>query len=93
MKLPALSVIVASQAVIWCFAGTWIHGWKILLYPLSWGVIGAGFYFHNKKNPISQPIKDHTSQGPWANSEKSPKNEESATGGDSADKQEISAVD
>ena len=93
MRLPALSVIVAAQAIIWCFAGTWIHGWKILLYPLTWGIIGAGFYFHNNKYPITQPIKDHTSTGPWANSQRPSEADEAVDSGGSADQEKISAAD
>ena len=93
MRLPALSVIVASQAIIWCFAGTWIHGWKILLYPLSWCLVGAAFYFHNKKYPIAGLATHHTSKGPWANSKKPTDVEASESTEDSADKQKLATAD
>lgn len=53
MRLPTLSVIILSQAVIWGIAGAAIHGPMILLYPLSWAAIGAAFWFHAKRNPIT----------------------------------------
>ena len=56
MRLPALSVIIAIQALIWCVAGSLpsVHGPKILLYPLAWGLIVGGFYLHAKTFPISK---------------------------------------
>lgn len=70
MRLPALSVIIASQLVIWCIAGAAIHGWMILLYPLSWLVIGSAFYFHLKKHPIETNNACDTPKQEWANSQK-----------------------
>lgn len=52
MRLPALSVIIAVLAIIWCVAGSIAHTPRILLYPLAWGLIAAGFYVHAKMNPI-----------------------------------------
>lgn len=74
MRLPALSLIIVSQLVVWCVAGAVIHGWAILLYPLSWALIGAAFYFHNKKYPIQTSASDEvTKEAPkqWANSKSS----------------------
>lgn len=73
MRLPALSLIIVSQLVIWCVAGVVVHGWTILLYPLSWALIGAAFYMHNKKNPIQIPASDAQEASPkkWANSKTS----------------------
>lgn len=52
MRLPALSVIIAVLAIIWCIAGSMAHSPRILLYPLAWGLIAGGFYLHAKMNPI-----------------------------------------
>lgn len=60
MRLPSLSVIIASQAIIWCAAGAWILGPKILLYPLAWVAVGAAFYFHLKKYPIGATTAKRT---------------------------------
>lgn len=70
MRLPTLSVIVASQAIIWCIAGAAFHGPMILLYPLSWAVIAGAFYYHNKRNPIKLPALSVPSDEKWANSKK-----------------------
>ena len=69
MRLPSLSVIILSQAVIWCVAGTVIHGPTILLYPLSWLALGVAFWYHSKKFPVKtvamhQPEPDETSALP-----------------------------
>ena len=71
MKLPPLWIIVSSQALIWCIAGAYVHSWKILLYPLSWVVVGAAFYLHNKRNPILTGPSPELSSGPFANSKNS----------------------
>ena len=76
MRLPTLSIIVASQAVIWCIAGAAVHGPMILLYPLSWALIGAAFYFHNKKYPIKLPALSVPSDEKWANSKKDGKRDD-----------------
>ena len=70
MRLPALSLIVASQLVIWCVAGAIVHGWAILLYPLSWALIGAAFYWHNKTHPVVTSVSEAPDEAPkkWANS-------------------------
>ena len=70
MRLPTLSTIIISQAVIWCIAGASVHGPMILLYPLSWLVIGACFYFHNKAVPIQLGEVSVPSDEQWANSKK-----------------------
>jgi len=49
-----LSFIIAIQAIIWCLAGSVFIDPKILLYPLAWGLIAAGFFFHSKKFPITK---------------------------------------
>ena len=56
MRLPSLSIIIAIQAIIWCVAGSIpsVHGPRILLYPLAWGLIAAGFLLHAKTFPISK---------------------------------------
>ena len=53
MRLPALSVIIISQLVIWCIVGASVHGPMILLYPASWMLILSAFYFHIRKYPVS----------------------------------------
>lgn len=70
MRLPTLSVIIASQAIIWCIAGAAIHGGMILLYPISWIAIAAAFYYHNKRNPIKLPAPTVPSDETWTNSRK-----------------------
>lgn len=70
MRLPSLSVIIASQALIWCIAGAWIHGSMILLYPLAWVAIATMFFFHNKMFPIKLPAPNVPSSDSWANSRK-----------------------
>ena len=47
MRLPSLSAIIASQAVLWCLAGVWIHGWMILVYPLAWLAVLSPFLIHH----------------------------------------------
>lgn len=71
MKLPSLWIIVASQALIWCVAGAYVHQWKILLYPLSWLLVGGAFYLHNKMYPIEMSTSPELSEGPFANSKAS----------------------
>lgn len=70
MRLPTLTAIVASQAIIWCLAGAYVHGPMILIYPLSWCLIGGAFYFHSKMNPIKIPPQTVPSDGNWANAKK-----------------------
>lgn len=67
MRLPALSVIVFSQFVIWCIVGVAAHGPMILVYPASWMVIGAAFFLHMKKYPITPP-EVSSADAQWANS-------------------------
>ncbi len=67
MKLPSLWIIILSQALVWCVAGAMVHSWKILLYPLSWLLVGAAFYLHLKYHPIETPPTLAT--GPFANSQ------------------------
>jgi|GEM_PF-3966049 len=76
MRLPTLSVIIASQAIIWCVAGAAIHGGMILLYPISWILIAAAFYFHHKYYPIKLPAPTIPSDEKWANSKKNESEEE-----------------
>jgi hypothetical protein len=47
MRLPSLTVIIAVQAILWCIAGVWIHGWMILVYPLAWLAVLSVFLVHN----------------------------------------------
>ena len=70
MRLPTLSLIIASQAIIWCIAGAAIHGPMILLYPLSWAAIAGAFYAYNKAYPINLPPQTVPSGETWANSRK-----------------------
>lgn len=70
MRLPSLSVIIASQAIVWCVAGAMIHKWKILLYPISWIAVASAFYFHYKRYPIKLPAPTIPSDETWANSRK-----------------------
>ncbi len=67
MRLPSLTLIIASQAIIWCAAGAAIHGPMILLYPLSWLMIGTAFWLHVRNNPIKAPAAPAEKQQ-WANS-------------------------
>lgn len=53
MRLPSLKVIIATQVVIWCCAGAWILGPKILLYPLAWVLVGGAFYLHLRMYPLA----------------------------------------
>lgn len=52
MRLPSLSVIIVSQALIWCVAGAIVHGPAILLYPAAWALIAAAFWSHNQLFPM-----------------------------------------
>ena len=52
MRLPSLSAIIVSQAIIWCFAGAYVHGLVILLYPAAWALIAAAFWFHGYQFPM-----------------------------------------
>lgn len=70
MRLPTLSLIIASQAIIWCVAGAYIHGSMILLYPVAWIAIASAFYFHHKLVPINLPAPSVPADETWANSRK-----------------------
>lgn len=70
MRLPSLTLIIASQAIIWCVAGAMIHGSMILLYPLAWIAIASVFFLHNKMHPINLPAPNVPSSEMWANSRK-----------------------
>lgn len=70
MRLPSLTLIIVSQAIIWCVAGAVIHGSMILLYPLAWIAIGTMFFLHNKLYPIKLPAPNVPSSDSWANSQK-----------------------
>lgn len=72
MKLPPLWIIIASQALVWCVAGAYVHTWKILLYPLSWLLVGGAFLWHSKMYPIESAL----SSGPFANSKPVAENSE-----------------
>lgn len=47
MKLSPLSLLIGTEILLWCVLGSAIHGWQILCYPLSWMVIGGGFWLAN----------------------------------------------
>ncbi len=70
MRLPTLSLIIASLAVIWCVAGAYVHTSTILLYPAAWIAIASAFYFHHKFFPIKLPAPNIPADETWANSRK-----------------------
>lgn len=47
VRLPLLPLILSTQFVAWCIFGVICHGWQILLYPMSWGIIVTAFLVLN----------------------------------------------
>ena len=61
VRLPILPLILSLQFVAWCIFGVICHGWQILLYPMSWGLIVAAFlilnYVDNRRRSEERQVR------------------------------------